>query len=164
MKLNFSLVIIKNWEKNENIQAKIKKKYKTINEIKKETYTKYLNLSEEEKNNNNILLKLIEEFDINEHINLKVLSNNLNAIKQSIEVKINDISEMTNIFIKNYKRFRYTISTEERTKILNEYMKFNNKNLSDINFIYECENPKILLKKFLLNILKLYHKCIIKSQ
>ena len=151
----------KKLKKDENIKSKIKKKYKTINEIKDEINDKFQNLSEEEKNDNNILLKLIGDFDINQNINLKVLSNNLNALKHGIEkLKPNDISEMANIFINNYKKYRYTISTEERQKILNEYMKLtNNNNISDINIIYECKNPRILLQNFLLNILKLFNKC-----
>ena len=156
----------KKLKKDENVKSKIKKKYKTINEIRDETYDKYLNLSEKEKSDNNILLKLIGDFDINEHINLKVLSNNLNDLRHHIEkLKANNISEMLNLFIKNYKKFRYTISTEWRRKILNEYMELiNNKNISDISIIYECKNPRILLQNFLLNILKLFNKCKTKKK
>lgn len=152
---------------DENINVKIKNKYKTINEIKNETYKKYINLSEEDKNNNNILLKLINDFDINEIINLKVLYNNLNAIKYNLKsLKNSDIFPLTEIFIKNYERFRFTISTEERKKLLNEYIYLtnnNNKFISDINFNYECVNPKELLKNFLLNIVKIYIKCTKKK-
>jgi len=133
----------KKLKNNEDIKSQIKTKYKTINEIRDETYDKYLNLSKEEKSGNNILLELIGDFDINEDIHLKVLSNNLNSLRYHIEnLKTNYISELSNLFIKNYKKFRYTISTEERQKIINEYMKLiNNKNnIFDINFIYELKN------------------------
>ena len=90
----------KKLKNNEYIKSQIKMNYKTINEIRDETYNKYLNLSKEEKSGNNILLELIVDFDINEDIHLKVLSNNLNSLKYHIEnLKTNYISELSNLFI-----------------------------------------------------------------
>ena len=148
-------------KKEENCLENVKKIFKTLDEIKNETNDNYQNLTVQEKNNNDILFKLIGNFDINDIINLNILDNNLKTIKDSVD----KLKTNTEIFINNYKKFRYTISTEDRKKLLTEYINImNNQNISDINFAYETESPKKLLQNFLLNILKLYNKCILKKE
>ena len=100
-------------KKEENCLENVKKAFKTIDEIKKETNDKYQNLTIQEKNNNDILFKLIENYDINDNINLNILDNNLKAIKDSVD----KLKTNTEIFINNYNKFRYTISTEDRKKL-----------------------------------------------
>ena len=148
-------------KKEENCLENVKKTFKTMDEIKKETNDKYQNLTVQEKNNNDILFKLIENYDIDDNINLNILDNNLKAIKDSVD----KLKTNTEIFINNYNKFRYTISTEDRKKLLNEYINItDNQNISDINFAYETESPNKLLQNFLLNILKLYNKCKLKKE
>ena len=101
-------------KKEENCLEKVKKTFKTMDEIKKETNDKYQNLTVQEKNNNDILFKLIENYDIDDNINLNILDNNLKAIKDSVD----KLKTNTEIFINNYNKFRYTISTEDRKKII----------------------------------------------
>ena len=148
-------------KKEENCLENVIKTFKTMDEIKKETNDKYQNLTVQEKNNNDILFKLIENYDIDDNINLNILDNNLKAIKDSVD----KLKTNTEIFINNYNKFRYTISTEDRKKLLKEYINIiDNQNTSDINFAYETESPKKLLQNFLLNILKLYNKCKLKKE
>ena len=147
-------IITKKIKINETIDSV--KTYKPIFEIKTKIINQYLALSEEEKNDNNILLKLVSYFDINEDINTNILLNDINAINLSEKNSPNNnIEEKINVFIEHYQKFRYTISTPERKRILNLVNGLITERKSEqININYELKSPKELLQNFLLNLIK----------
>ena len=63
--------------------------------------------------------------------------------------------EKINVFIEHYQKFRYTISTPERKRILNLVNGLITERKSEqININYELKSPKELLQNFLLNLIK----------
>lgn len=147
---------------SENFIIINREEYKSINEIKSETINKFNELDECEIMDNDKLFELASNFDLSEEINKKILLNILKAIDNSIKnTNTKNYINNYNSFIKNYNKYRYTISTLERIKILKSFKKIINLNsISDINFIYESKDPKYLLQEFLLNLIKLFNKCI----
>ena len=147
---------------SENFIIINREEYKSINEIKSETINKFNELDECEIMDNDKLFELASNFDLSEEINKKILLNILNAIDNSIKnTNTKNYINNYNSFIKNYNKYRYTISTLERIKILKSFKKIINLNsISDINIIYESKDPKYLLQEFLLNLIKLFNKCI----
>ena len=147
---------------SENFIIINREEYKSINEIKSETINKFNELDECEIMDNDKLFELASNFDLSEEINKKILLNILKAIDNSIKnTNTKNYINNYNSFIKNYNKYRYTISTLERIKILKSFKKIINLNsVSDINFIYESKDPKYLLQEFLLNLIKLFNKCI----
>ena len=143
-----------------------KKTFKTIQVIKDETIEEYNKLNHDEKLNNEILLKLIEKFDIIDTINYNLLSNDLNDIKKLKTEKGFQKSGISpnDKFIEDYKNYRYTLLTNQRIEILNEFKKINN-NINEINYEYECKEPSILVKEFLLDLIELYEDfCLTKNK
>ena len=54
--------------------------------------------------------------------------------------------------------------TNQRIEILNEFKKINN-NINEINYEYECKEPSILVKEFLLDLIELYEDfCLTKNK
>ena len=60
--------------------------------------------------------------------------------------------------IVDYKNCRYTLLTNQRIELLNEFKNINN-NINEINYEYECKEPSTLVKEFLLDLIELYEDC-----
>ena len=131
-------------DEDSNIQAGLLRIYKTIQQIKEEAVKEYNGLDEVQKQDNSILIKINEKFDILESINYNILINDLSQINKSI-----------NNFIDDYKKYRYTLSTNKRIEVLNKYNEINK--ISD-NIIYdnETKDPQNILKEELINLYELY--------
>ena len=125
-------------QKKEKLEDDIKplktmlKVYKTILQLKEEAIKEYNNLTETQKNDNLFLLKVNEKFDILEEVNYNILINDINKISINIKVnnKVNkeypnnDVNNnnsnviLINDFIQDYKKYRYTISTNKSIELL----------------------------------------------
>ena len=142
-------------DNNKGLFLQTKKINRSIAKIKEETIKDYNSLTAIEKGDNNKLLTLVKKFDILETLNLNILQNDLNYLKNN-----NDNDCNLHSFIEHYNIFRYTLSTEKRIDILNEYSNIikNNKiknNKEEINLNYEKQDPQNLIKNLLLNFIEL---------
>ena len=164
-------------QKKEKLEDDIKplktmlKVYKTILQLKEEAIKEYNNLTETQKNDNLFLLKVNEKFDILEEVNYNILINDINKISINIKVnnKVNkeypnnDVNNnnsnviLINDFIQDYKKYRYTISTNKRIELLKNYLcKY--QDIKDIKIDNESKDPKDILKEVLLNLNELYSR------